>query len=89
MKVKMITKNECHIYIGGNVFLQSYDTVVAKKGYSGIVLYKYWDYSRTTMRQVNSFLSECFGKRITKKDIIELEKQGKISILDTPCGLTD
>ena len=88
MKVKIITTNEALIYNAGIVFLQSYDTIVAeKKVGKNPILYKDWDYSKTTMRQVNGFLSEVFKAHITKKEIIKMEKEGKITILDTSCEI--
>ena len=62
----------------GKVFLQSYDSVVACKDggkEGGIpILYKDWDYSRTTMKYVGKFLSDVFNKHITKKDIYKMKK---------------
>ena len=88
MKVKIITTNEALIYVGDKVFLQSYDSVVAeKKTDENPILYKDWDYSNPTMRQVNGFLSEVFKKHITKKEIIKMEKEGKIIIKDEYCEL--
>lgn len=88
MKVKMITKNECLIYAEGKVYLQSYDTIVACKSIGeNPILYKDWDFSRTTMRQVNNFLSDVFKKHITKKEIIKMAKEGKVFITDKSCNL--
>lgn len=88
MKVKIITTNEAIIYHKGSAFLQSYDTIVAEKKIGEApILYKDWDYSRTTMKQVNAFLSDVFKAHITKKDIIKLVKENKITIVDAPCEL--
>ena len=86
MKIKVIAKNQFLIYIDGNVYLQSYESVVACKSVGEMpILYKDWDYSRTTMKYVNKFLSNVFNKHITKKDIDKMVKEGKIIIKnDTP-----
>lgn len=81
MKIKMIAKNQFLFYIDGSVYLQSYESVVACKSVGEMpILYKDWDYSRTTMKYVSKFLSEVFNKHITKKDIIKMVKEGKIII---------
>ena len=81
MKIKVIAKNQFLIYIDGSVYLQSYESVVAcKSGGEMPILYKDWDYSRTTMKYVNKFLSNVFNKHITKKDIDKMVKEGKIII---------
>lgn len=84
MKVKMITKNQFLIYVNGKVYLQSYDTIVAeKKVGENPILYKDWDYSRTTMKYVCKFLCDVFhAEHIVKKDIIKAKKEGKIIIKD-------
>lgn len=86
MKIKVIAKNQFLFYVEDKTYLQSYDSVVACKSYGEIpILYKDWDYSRTTMKYVGKFLSDVFNKHITKKDIIKMEKEGKIIIKnDTP-----
>lgn len=71
--VKQLTNNAIIIYLkddsNGNVarYLVSYETVVAgwEKG-EGIVLDPKWEYSRTTMKHVNSFLG-CNTKEIRAK----------------------
>lgn len=81
MRIKAIAKNQFLIYIDGSVYLQSYDSVVACKSVGEIpILYKDWDYSRTTMKYVNKFLSDVFNKHITKKDIDKMAKEWKIII---------
>lgn len=86
MKIKVIAKNQFLIYIDGSVYLQSYESVVACKSVGEMpILYKDWDYSRTTMKYVNKFLSDVFNKHITKKDIDKMTEEGKIIIKnDTP-----
>ena len=81
MKIKVIAKNQFLFYMDGKVFLQSYDSVVACKSVGEApILYKDWDYSRTTMKYVGKFLSDVFNRHITKKDIIKMEKEGKVII---------
>ena len=81
MKIKVIAKNQFLFYINEKTYLQSYDSVVACKSDGEIpILYKDWDYSRTTMRYVSRFLSDVFNKRITKRDVIKMAKKGKIII---------
>lgn len=86
MKIKMIERNQFLFYMDGKVFLQSYDSVVACKSIGEApILYKDWDYSRTTMRYVSKFLSDVFNRHITKKDIDKMVKEGKVIIKnDTP-----
>ena len=85
MKIKVISKNQFLIYMDGKVFLQSYDSVVAcKSDGEAPILYKDWDYSRTTMKYVNNFLSGVFNRHITKKDIDKMAKEGKVIIKDVP-----
>lgn len=81
MKIEVIAKNQLLLHIDGKTYLQSYDSVVACKSDGEIpILYEDWDYSRTTMKYVNKFLSDVFNKHITKKDIDKMVKQGKIII---------
>lgn len=81
MKIKVVAKNQFLIYIDGSVYLQSYESVVACKSVGEMpILYKDWDYSRTTMKYVSKFLSNVFNKHITKKDIDKMSKEGKIII---------
>ena len=86
MKIKVIAKNQFVIEIGEKTYFQSYESVVACKSVGEMpILYKNWDYSRTTMKYVNKFLSNVFNKHITKKDIDKMVKEGKIIIKnDTP-----
>ena len=80
MKIKVIAKNQFLFYVEDKTYLQSYDSVVACKDGGTPILYKDWDYSRTTMKYVGKFLSDVFNKKITKKDIIKMEKEGKVII---------
>lgn len=86
MKIKVIQKNQFLIYINDKTYLQSYDSVVAcKRVGEAPILYKDWNYSRTTMKYVSKFLSDVFNKHITKKDIDKMIKEGKIIVKnDTP-----
>ena len=81
MKIKMIAKNQFILYIEDKMYLQSYESVVACKSVGGIpILYKDWDYSRTTIKYVGKFLSDVFNKHVTKKDIDKMKKEGKVII---------
>ena len=81
MKIKVIAKNQFLFYVEDKTYLQSYDSVVACKSVGEApILYKDWDYSCTTMKYVNRFLSDVFNKRITKRDIIKMAKEGKVII---------
>ena len=81
MKIKVIAKNQFVIEIGEKTYFQSYESVIACKSDGEIpILYKDWDYSSTTMKYVNKFLSDVFNKHITKKDIDKMSKEGKIII---------
>lgn len=81
MKIESVEKNQFLIYIDGSVYLQSYESVVACKSVGEApILYKNWDYSRTTMKYVGLFISDVFKKHITKKDIIKMAKEGKVII---------
>ena len=53
------------------VFLQSYDTIVC--GWKNGILHKYWnDYSVTTLKHINEFLSEFTDYRFNKKEWLSL-----------------
>ena len=81
MKIKMIAKNQFLVHIKDKTYLQSYKSVVACKSVGEVpILYKDWDYSRTTMKYVNKFLSDVFNRHIMKKDIDKMAKEGKIII---------
>ena len=81
MKIKVIAKNQFLFYVEDKTYLQSYDSVVACKSDGEVpILYKDWDYSKTTMKYVNRFLSDVFNKRIKKRDIDKMAKEGKIII---------
>ena len=81
MKIKVIAKNQFLFYINDKTYLQSYESVVACKSDGEVpILYKDWDYSKTTMKYVNRFLSDVFNKRIKKRDIIKMAKEGKVII---------
>ena len=81
MKIKVIQKNQFLFYVEDKTYLQSYDSVVAcNQDGEPPILYKDWDYSRTTMKYVSKFLSDVFNRHITKKDIDKMIKEGKIII---------
>ena len=73
MKIKSITKNQYFIYLNNKVYLQSYDTIVAcNQVGENPVLYKDWDYSRTTMKYVSKFLSDVFKRNLLTYFIVVL-----------------
>ena len=81
MKIRVIAKNQFLFYVEDKTYLQSYDSVVACKSVgTAPILYKDWDYSCTTMKYVNRFLADVFNKRITKRDIVKMAKEGKVII---------
>ena len=81
MKIKVLAKNQFLFYVEDKTYLQSYESVVACKSVGEIpILYKDWDYSKTTMKYVGKFLSDVFNKHITKKDIDKMSKEGKVII---------
>lgn len=81
MKIKVIAKNQFIFYVEDKTYLQSYDSVVACKPEGEIpILYKDWDYSKTTMKYVSRFLSGVFNRHVTKKDIDKMKKEGKVII---------
>ena len=81
MKIKVIAKNQFIFYVDDKMYLQSYDSVVACKSVGEApILYEDWNYSRTTMKYVNKFLSEVFNRHITKKAIDKMAKEGKVII---------
>lgn len=59
--VKVISKGDIRIEDEHEVYLQSYDSIVAKynKQRNHITIGYDWDYSRTTMKAVKSFISDC------------------------------
>ena len=80
MKIKNMTSNNGNKIANqfeivddeGNVFFQSYDSIICKKDYSSgeMIVYLdeyYWDYSTTTGKYRNIFLGE--SKKETEKKI--------------------
>ena len=68
--------NQFKIYTDKYIYFQSYSTIIAKKqrGFLGKTTLdkNYWDYSRTTLKYLKSFLGTNKSKRELEKDI----KQG-------------
>lgn len=61
VKVEKLMNNAFIIYDDNVQYLQSYDVIVAKIENELITLdSKYYDYSRTTMKHINNFLSMDF-----------------------------
>ena len=81
MKIKAVANNQYLIYVNGIMYFQSYDSIVMRKSV-GLrpVLYKDWDYSRTTMKYLGKVLSELYHEKITKKEITKMAKEGKITV---------
>lgn len=51
--------NQFVIKLNGNIYFQSYDTIIAKKDKDGqIVLCKDWDYSKTTKKHLYIWLRD-------------------------------
>lgn len=65
--------NQFKIYTDKYIYFQSYSTIIAKKqrGFLGkITLDKnYWDYSRTTLKYLKSFLDTNKSKKEIERDI--------------------
>jgi hypothetical protein len=68
--MKLVTQyapNQTVIDMGDTVYLQSYKSIVAKYNKETKIVYLGydWDYSRTTMKYVKKFISECSGASST------------------------
>ena len=65
--------NQFKIYTDKYIYFQSYSTIIAKKqrGFLGKTTLdkKYWDYSRTTLKYLKSFLGTNKSKKEIEKDI--------------------
>ena len=72
-------KNQFVITDRGNIFFQSYKSLIAKIDKNGkVTLYKDWDRSKTTMRHLYSFLME-----YSNIDTKYLYKQGIEKLIKT------
>ena len=83
-KVKIIGANVCQIEtVNGTTFLQSYSSVVAKRGGGKIVLSSYWDYSKTTAKHVAQWIGKS-AKEIRaeiQKGVIQVSPSNSLDIL--------
>lgn len=78
--------NQYVITDGGNIFFQSYSSLIAKIDKKGkVTLFKDWDYSNTTMRHLYMFLKEYSSidtKYLYKKGIEKLIKNKVIKYIN-------
>lgn len=79
-------KNQFVITDRGNLFFQSYKSLIAKIDKNGkVTLYKDWDYSKTTMRHLYLFLREYSSidtKYLYKQGIEKLIKNKVIKYIN-------
>ena len=79
-------KNQFVITDRGNIFFQSYKSLIAKIDKNGkVTLYKDWDRSHTTMRHLYSFLMEYSSidsKYLYKQGIEKLIKNKVIKYIN-------
>ena len=85
MRIEQIKNNQIKIFDDmGNIFLQSYKSVVCKIDKGGnITLGKNWDYSITTLKYLYQFILEITGEKLNSKSIKKLIEQNNISIDET------
>ena len=75
MKVKILSENCCYIYHNCEVWLQSYDSIIAKKIGDKVILdERYWEYSATTSKRRCQFLNE------TKAETVKKIKSGEYTL---------
>lgn len=78
--------NQFEIYDNGKVYFQSYESLIAEVEIGGsVVLGRDWDYSRTTMKHLNTFLRnhayslfKCVDYEVNAKNIRKLIANGTI-----------
>lgn len=78
--------NQFVVKLNGNVFYQSYDTVIAKKDKEGkITLSSDWDYSKTTKKHLYIWLRDNTSFRYVEKekDVIDAINNGLIKVVET------
>ena len=76
------TANQFVITDNGNVYFQSYTTLIAKVNNNGHVTLNesYWDYSRTTSKYLYQFLRRYTALKIDgKNDVLKYISEGKIT----------
>lgn len=78
--------NQFVITDSGNIFFQSYNSLIAKIDKKGkVTLFKDWDYSHTTMRHLYSFLREYSNidtKYLYKRGIEKLIKSKAVKYIN-------
>lgn len=78
--------NQFVVKLNGNVFYQSYDTVIAKKDKEGkITLASDWDCSKTTRKHLYIWLRDNTSFRYVEKekDVIDAINNGLIKVVET------
>lgn len=78
--------NQFVVKLNGNVFYQSYDTIIAKKDKDGkITLSSDWDYSKTTKKHLYIWLRDNTSFRYVEKekDVIDAINNGLIKVVET------
>ena len=78
--------NQFVVKLNGNVFYQSYDTVIAKKDKEGkITLCSDWDCSKTTKKHLYIWLRDNTAFRYVEKekDVIDAINNGLIKVVST------
>lgn len=78
--------NQFVVKLNGNVFYQSYDTVIAKKDKEGkITLCADWNYSKTTKKHLYIWLRDNTSFRYVEneKDVIDAINNGLIKVVET------
>lgn len=76
--------NQFVVKINGNVFFQSYDTIIAKKDAKGkVTLSSYWNYSKTTRKHLYIWMRDNTSFRYVEneKDIIDAVENGLIKVV--------
>lgn len=75
--------NQFHIDLGnGDVAFQSYNSTIAVIDKEGLRFGKHWDYSRTTVKYLNQWLSDYGTQYHRALGARELVKRGHITVVD-------
>ena len=76
--------NQFVVKLNGNIFYQSYDTIIAKKDKDGhIFITEKWQYSKTTSKHLYIFLRDNTSLRYVegKEDVEEAIDKGYIQLV--------
>lgn len=76
--------NQFVVKLNGNIFFQSYETIIAKRGKDGkISLSTFWDYSKTTKKHLYIWLRDftSFKYVENEKDVIDAIEHGLIKVV--------